>query len=125
MPDNVAYQGAELTKQIQASWEQLLQDIHGATREEQLVTLLAKHVRDPDERRRLARRVRIVFRRSLDRERAGILLTKFYLRLVDAVAAGYDRLSPMVFPALQSASNSQTIQFPTKAIIDELYGKQT
>ena len=120
--DRIAVRGEQLTAQVQSSWTQFIEDVGHARNLDQIVTMLTKHVRVAEERQALTRRARTIFSKRLPRRDAELLLARFYIRLAEAVASSYDRLSPMVFPALQSASNSQILRFPTAEIVKDLYG---
>ena len=120
--DRIAVRGEQLTAQVQSSWTQFIEDVGHARNLDQVITMLTKHVRHAEERQALTRRARTIFSKRLPRQDAELLLERFYIRLAEAVAQSYDRLSPLVFPALQSASNSQILRFPTAEIVKDLYG---
>src|SRR5574340_315159 len=120
--DKVSVSGEQLTASVQSSWDQFIRAVEHCRELDQIVTMLAKHVRDGEMRRGLARSARLVFLKSYERKDAEYMLGRFYVRLVEAVASSYDRLSPLVFPALMSAPNSQVISFPTDSILHAIYG---
>jgi phosphoenolpyruvate carboxylase len=123
--DAVKFDGIALSEQIKKGWSQFIDELGGSRTFEQFITFLTKHVRQPDVRHQLGRRIRVLFTRRLPRADAEILLVRFYVKVLDAVADSYDRLSPVAFTALQGASNSQVVKFPTQEVLDGIYGKQT
>jgi hypothetical protein len=121
--DRIRMDGAALEAQVTRAWSQLMEDIRTATDKEQLVTIIAKHVRDSAVRDDLILTIRVLWMRRLSREKAALLLEEFYVDFVKAVANRFDDLSPVVSTSLQGAGNSQVISFPTENVLNVIYGK--
>ncbi len=118
----MTFDGKLQSEQLKAAWSQYIEELPLLRKYENFTTFLDKHVRDQEERKALKRSIRIVLSRELSRADAQVLLVRFFVRLGEAVAMSYDRLSPSMFLALQSAPNSQVMRWPTKEVLDAVYG---
>ena len=128
--DKVTITGEALISQIQKSWTQLIDDIKhliGPDKQstfERLLTLLGKHIHDAEKRNDLLLYLRAVFSGNMNRARADVVLSEFFILFFNRAMESYDELSPMVYPAIQAASNTQVVKFPTREILDAIYRKE-
>jgi hypothetical protein len=117
----VTFDGKQQSEMLKSAWSQYIEELPLLRKYENFTTFLDKHVRDREERTALKRRIRTILSGKLPREQAEVLLVRFFVRLGEAVAMSYDRLSPSMFLSLQSAPNSQVMRFPTKEVLDAIY----
>lgn len=117
----MTFDGKAQSETLKSAWSQYIEELPALRKYENFMTFLDKHVRNTEERKILKRRIRVVLSGLLPRQDAEVLLLRFFVRLGEAVAMSYDRLSPTMFLALQSAPNSQVMKFPTKEVLDAVY----